>query len=472
MPNAFAYLVLFSWPLVAIWIFNKKPRQDAVILLVLVPFLLLPERVSVDLPGLPSLDKKSIPILTLFLLVAFGKDKISFFSLPKDFLGKVLLICLFLYPVATWFWNRDSYPFGPLYFPGLTFMGDVISMEFISFCSQFLPFFIGWKLLGNEVGHQKLMRYLLIGGLIYSIPMLWEIRMSPQLHTHIYGFFPHDFVQMMRQGGFRPIVFTSHGLVLAMLCAYWCIIAAAFIRAKDPLFNKHMRWIFLYLLVLLVLCKTLGALILALVFLPCVLLLRQRKILQISAILAYVVLLYPLLRAEGLFPIHGIVELSERFSEDRAQSFQYRVTNEERLLARVEERKLFGWGGWGRNRVYDERTGEDITVTDGFWIIVLGIYGWFGYLVVFGLLVYPIISIWRRVKKTNEEVSIYTCALVVILTMNLLDLLPNSSISSITWLLAGALYGFKEKMGTTAVKPKSGDISSSKSSSKLSIANR
>lgn len=443
MPNALAYIALFAWPIAAIWIFKRKPVQDAVILLILLPFLFLPEKVGVDLPGIPPLDKKSIPILMLWLLLSVGKNKIQIFSMPNDKLGKVLLISLFLYPVVTWLGNRDAYYFGPLYFPALTFTGDLISLEFSAFCTQFLPFVIGWKLLGSRDGHQKIAQYLLLFGLVYSIPMLWEVRMSPQLHTHIYGFFPHDFSQMMRQGGFRPLVFTSHGLVLAILCAYWCIIAAIFVRAKSPFLAKYNRWILIYFLVLLVLCKTLGALLLALVFVPVVLLFKRRRILQVSALLAWVVLLYPLLRAEGLFPIYEIVDLSMSVSEERGGSLQFRVTNEEQLLARAEERKLTGWGGWGRNRIYDEATGKDISITDGFWIIVIGIFGWFGYLVIFGLLIYPVVGIWRRVKATGVEPSLFTCGLVVILTMNLLDLLPNSSISSITWVIAGALYGLK-----------------------------
>ena len=34
-------------------------------------------------------------------------------------------------------------------------------------------------------------------------------------------------------------------------------------------------------------------------------------------------------------------------------------------------RPIFGWGGWGRNRVYDEM-GNDMAVTDGYWIIFFG----------------------------------------------------------------------------------------------------
>lgn len=60
-------------------------------------------------------------------------------------------------------------------------------------------------------------RFLVIAGLIYTVPMLYEIRMSPQLHTIFYGYFPHSFGQQARGGGFRPVVFMGHGLLVGFL---------------------------------------------------------------------------------------------------------------------------------------------------------------------------------------------------------------------------------------------------------------
>lgn len=445
MGNMLSFVVLFSWPLIAIYIAKKMPRQDAAILLLLIPLLFLPERVGMDLPGIPPLDKGSIPALMVLFIWMFGKDKIKFFSLPKDRILKLLVILLFLHPIGTWLSNTNGYYVGPRYLPGLTF-DDLVSMEFNSLCRTFVPFVVGWKILNTQESHQKILKYFLVFGLGYSLLMLWEIRMSPQLHNTVYGFFPHSFSQQIREGGFRPVVFTSHGLVLAMLCAYWVIISAALYRAKDAALKNRGFWIMLYLFVVLVLCKTLGALVLTLIFMPCVLFLNTRKQLKIAAVLAYIVLFYPMLRTEGLIPINGIADLAKSYNEDRAGSLIVRINNEEMLLELAAEKKYFGWGGWGRNRIYDERSGRDITITDGFWIIVVGIFGWAGYLSIFGLLTYPIISLWRCVKKGGMEVSIYSSCIVVIAIMNLIDLLPNSSISSLTLMLVGAIYGLKEKL--------------------------
>lgn len=60
--------------------------------------------------------------------------------------------------------------------------------------------------------------------------MLYEVRLSPQLHRIFYGYFPHSFAQQVRGGGFRPVVFLQHGLWVAFFAmmmtvvtfALWC----------------------------------------------------------------------------------------------------------------------------------------------------------------------------------------------------------------------------------------------------------
>src|SRR5690606_24234269 len=73
-----------------------------------------------------------------------------------------------------------------------------------------------------------------------------------------------------------------------------------------------------------------------------------------------------------------LVNFVERvIDSDRAESLASRFHNENLLAERALERPVFGWGGWNRSRVYNEE-GEDISTTDGLWIIVLGKTGFFG----------------------------------------------------------------------------------------------
>ena len=115
-----------------------------------------------------------------------------------------------------------------------------------------------------------MLRVLVVAGLFYSLPMLFEVRMSPQLHTWIYGYFPHSFLQQMRDGGFRPVVFIGHGLGVAFFAMTTVVAAAALWRTRARVFRLPAGAITAYLGVVLLLCKSLGSLVYAAVAVPLV----------------------------------------------------------------------------------------------------------------------------------------------------------------------------------------------------------
>ena len=107
---------------------------------------------------------------------------------------------------------------------------------------------------------------------------------------------------------------------------------------------------------------------------------------------------------------------------------------------------MFGWGRWGRSRIYDE-WGNDIGVTDGRWIITLGQFGIFGFLAEFGLLALTVFRAASALRfAESERDSVFLGALALIIAINMIDLLPNASLSPWTWLLAGALLGRAEAL--------------------------
>lgn len=88
---------------------------------------------------------------------------------------------------------------------------------------------------------------------------------------------------------------------------------------------------------------------------------------------------------------------------DRAASLQFLIENENILSEKARKKGIFGWAGWGRSRVYG-KTGEDISVTDGLWIIVFGQYGIVGLIELLAMMIQPlgivlkryVISQWRE----------------------------------------------------------------------------
>src|SRR5262249_32915089 len=142
--------------------------------------------------------------------------------------------------------------------------------------------------------------------------------------------------------------------------------------------------------------------------------------------LAALVFTFPLLRHADLFPTKAITDFFTPLSEERALSLWFRFENEDALLERARERLWFGWGGYSRQRVYDDVTGEDLSVPDGHWIIQLGERGIVGYVGMFGLLLWSVFSAFRARKRVLDRADRELVAmLALIVAINAVDLLPN-----------------------------------------------
>lgn len=453
MANIFANFILIFWPFFALAIVKKRPVDSAAALLLLLPFLFLPVKVSIDFPSLPPLNKESVSSITAFLILYF-KFK-GFKLLPARGPAKYLLILMLLRPIGTWLTNTDPVLYGSKFIPGLTF-NDVISSIVNAFSTIYVPYMVGYNYLNNQNSQKKLLVVLIALGFVYSLLALWEIRFSPQLHRQIYGFFPHsDWKQQLRQGGYRPVVFLGHGLLVAAFFSHVLIAALAHWKSKQKPWRKYSVIIIAYLAGLIVLCKSLSSIIYGFISLILFCLGSIKRCLQVSLVIAVVVGTYPILRSVNAIPIDPILQLVREHSTERGGSLTFRIANEEILLEKANQRPVFGWGGWGRPRVYDTETGKDISVTDGAWIIVYGAGGWAFYLVVFGLLVHPVLQVYKSaLERRAKGIDWYIVGLTLMLATNLMDLIPNSSQSPITFLIAGSLIGRIHLFNSTQFKKK------------------
>jgi len=435
MPNTFAYGALLIWPLVTFAIFAILRPNQAVIWSLLAGYLFLPVKTSFDFPGVPALDKTSIVNLSTFLAAILYTGPRAVRA-PQEWWINVLMIGYVASPILTIFGNSDALIYGDLLIPGLKLYDAFSSGAYKAI--DLLPLLIGYNLLRTPKGQHEILRAIVIASLGYSLLMLVEIRLSPQLHRWIYGFFPHSFDQQMRGDGFRPVVFLGHGLLVAIFAAISIAAAAYLARMRVRLFGISSWWWLAYLLIVLMLCKSLGALILAVAAAGMTLFMNRKLIRIICASAALIVLTYPALRGSDSIPVQPIADYVAHYSEERAASFQTRIDNEDQLLARANQRPWFGWGGYGRNRVFNEETGKDISITDGMWIIIVGTYGWIGYIFTFGLLCIPIII--SSAKKFNYLAN--SGFVDMLLVINLFDILLNSSLSPLTWLMAGSAVPF------------------------------
>lgn len=436
-----AWAALTLWPLVTLVLYRKYSMPVALCASVIGGYLLLPTREGLDLPVLPRLDKYTIPALSAFavsLIMLSDKRAHSEVSpgwLPRSFLVRALLVLVVIGAFGTASTNRDFLVYGPRFIPSMRIY-DSLSL-LLQVLMLLIPLFLGRRILASAQGQKVLLTSIVGWALFYSLLALWEVRMSPQLNVHIYGFFPHSFMQHMRAGGFRPLVFLHHGLQLGIFLTLATLGAVALFR--NPQETKRIRWALaaLWLFATLVLSKTLGALGITLALLPVALFLTSRTQLLIATCIAAAVITYPVLRSASVIPIEQISNFAAQIDVQRADSLNTRLVNEDVLLARAQERPIFGWGGYGRNRIFDE-FGQNISITDGTWIIELGVGGWFRYIAIFGLLCCPIIGLFISKRERIDPVC---AALALMLSAKLLDLIPNSGLSPVMWLIAGSLWG-------------------------------
>src|SRR5207245_7096325 len=105
----------------------------------------------------------------------------------------------------------------------------------------------------------------------------------------------------------------------------------------------------------------------------------------------------------------------------------------------------FGWGRFGRSRLYDDG-GGDITLSDGYWIVTMGQFGLLGFLAKFGLLALSVFRARSALKFANSgEERHLLSALMLIVAVNIFDLVPNAIMGPWTWLLVGSLLGCAEE---------------------------
>ncbi|CAM2984063.1 hypothetical protein SAMN04488021_102151 [Paracoccus aminovorans] len=438
-----ALTMLLIWPVVVGILFSRKDRATAMIWSIFAGYLILPQLVEIDLPAFPSLNKHIIPAIAAGVMVWFvTKDRAPQEPASPPF-GRWVVLLLgmnLVSPMLTALTNPDGLVDGVNYRPPMAITHGISNL--IQQFLLLLPFLMGYKLLWNARGAELWIRALVLGVLCYTVPMLIELRMSPQMNVWVYGYFQHDFIQTMRYGGFRPIVFLEHPLWVALM-TMTAFLSAIAVARND--FTRRNLLIAVYLGCILFLCKSAGALLQAIMAAPLVLLARPRGMVLVAVIVGTLAFSYPILRTTPWMPLQGIVDLAMSISPDRGGSLAFRLMNEEVLLRRAMERPFFGWGDWGRSLFYDPYSGRLASVPDGVWVIWLGARGIFGYLAQFLLLLTPIYALLRAIPRGRqpgrEKELVFLGTLSLMLAMNLLDLIPNATITPLTWLTAGALLG-------------------------------
>ena len=383
----------------------------------------------------------AIGVLLGVLLVGAARRKLVAARVFRsaEFLVLVMMVGAF----GTSRTNQEPLNYGMAFLEPLT-TWEAMSVGVGDIYTWLIPFFVGRALFTTREDAVTLLRGFHVGALLYVPFIMTEIVMSPQMHNWVYGFAQHDFAQTMRGGGYRPMVFMGHGLALTLFLAAACLAGIVLSLAKRPtLFRLPGRWLSLFFLVVLLGCKSLGAAIFAFLFTGVLHLFTPKWQLRVLLIFAMLIVVYPISRATEVFPHKELIQLmKDTAGPDRAQSMEFRFTNEADLSEHAAKKPVFGWGRFRRNMIFGPWKDEPISVSDGYWIVVYGVSGAVGFACVFGLLLAPIILLRKKIRylKTSEDRYLLV-GMGCILMMYTVDLLPNGLFTNFPVLFAGALMG-------------------------------
>jgi hypothetical protein len=425
-------VMLFGWPVAIMAMFMVMPPRRAAAFAFILGWLFLPVAV-IEIRGLPNLGKVSSTGFGVILGMLFLDKSGALYKFRPSFYDLPMLIWS-VTPLATSISNGLGLYDGYMSATTQMFMWGV-------------PYLIGRVYFCDGKGMKELMTALVTGALIYLPFVLFEVRMSPQLHYIVYGKYQHAFEQTIRLGGWRPMVFMNHGLMLSMfvvvasLALFWLWRT----RYVTRIWSIPVSWLCVILLVTALLCRSTGAIGLLLI--------------GITLLLgcAYMKTTWPLLAICIAIPIYifarvgvgwdgQILEdtLTPVVGEERVSSLMYRVRNEVRLVDHANNRFLLGWGGWGRafQIPSDEETFAPRAVPDSMWIIAFAQFGVIGLVSLFAALLMPMVILFRRLgRHIDAQNWAPVVAGAIVMLMFTCDLMVNAMVAPFYMVCLGGLAG-------------------------------
>jgi len=441
-----ALLAIFCWIPAVLYIFMRFPPQRAIVLSFVVAWLYLPV-VNIPLPGIPDLTKMSATCYGILLAtVIFDAGRFSSFK-PSWLDLPMLLWCLC--------------PFASSVTNGLGAY-DGFASALAQTVTWGLPYFLGRIYLADLSGLRQLAIGIFVGGLSYVPLCLIESILSPQMHQWVYGYHASpDFSQAYRLGGYRPTVFMEHGLAVGAWMMAATLVGIWLWRTEviKQIWNVPISWLVSTLLLTFVLCRSTGAY--ALLAIGLVLIFGSKwprttlpVLLLILGMCSY---LYVNAITETYFSDQLVSVSSKVFPEERVESMEFRFNNEELLVDKARQKIVFGWGGYGRNRVYErDWKGDvvDISVTDSLWIIAFGINGAVGLISLTASLLLPVVVFLKRYSAnlwSNRKVA-PAAVLAVLIALYMLDCLLNAMVNPIYVIACGGIAGFAMRESTSRLR--------------------
>jgi len=424
-PNLFAFIALIGVIPLTLALFALLPARRAVVISAIGAWLFLPAKVAFNLPGFPDYTKTTAATAGILLAtLVFESNRLltfrfRWFDLPMLLWG----LCPFASSVS----NELG-----------IYMG--LSTAFQQTTSWFLPYLVGRLYLTDAEDMRELALGMIVGGVCLIPLCLFELKMSPRLMEMVYGFGNFEGV---RYGGYRPRLFFASSLEVGLWMNAVTLVAWWFWRTGQlkRLGGFGGGMIVAALLIISIACKTTGATLLIFAGLAALWISWRTKTKWLIWGLLFIAPIYYAVRISDAWSGHQAVELARSLlNDERAHSLEYRLDNEDVLVAKAMQRPFFGWSGWDRNSVYDE-SNRRLTVTDGMWIMALGGTGCVGLVLMATAMLLPAVLFLKRfpVEQWDDPRFAPAAVIAVIVDLYLLDGLFNAMHNEIYIVAAGGL---------------------------------
>jgi hypothetical protein len=429
--STFTSVLIIAWLPVAYFLFRRLPGPVAALIVVIAGQLFLPQvtatPVSADAPGpLPIPIFKFTKATTIGYALLLG-------SLAVDWrLWRTVKPRWFDLPMAAWCASplfpavvNEIGPAGGLYEGASLTLNQTIAWG--------VPYWCGRLYLGSPAGLRAAAAAIVLGGVVYVPLCLIELRFSPQLHNLIYGYHQHEFVQTVRDGGYRPMVFMEHGLMVGLWMASAALTAFWLWHER----SARVGWVALALACVTAMLHSTGATVLGAAGALALLAARGFRTAMPLVILAVLPPIYVAARYTEVWDGQDLVSLVREWNPERAESLDFRLRNEYKLLNRAKERPVFGWGDSGDARAIGGP--REKVVTDSLWIITVGNRGLFGLTALLAALMIPVLRIYLAPGDSPGANHASAAALAVVVNLYLLDLMVNAMVNPVFALVAGGL---------------------------------
>jgi len=418
---------MFGWLAVVPALFLTLPARRAVIAGILGGWLFLPNAAYYinELPDYTKVSATTMAVLAGALVFdsrAFARLRPAWYDLP------VMLWCAwpFVSSVSTGLGAWD----------GLSqFLNQVISWG--------VPYLLGRAYFRDLGAVRELAVGLFISTLVYLPLVVFEIRMSPQLHSLVYGFHQHEFVQSRRGDSWRPTVFMQHGLAVSMFMASGTV--AGFWLWRSGAVRSLRAWPMSWLVgagaVVTVLSNSLGAVVLMVAGVAALWAAGARRTRWLVAAIIVFPVAYTTAKTALGWRGYELVSLVEEFNPGRAGSLQTRLASENGAIDRMQGLALLvGEGRFVFGGMIIEEGGTKI-IPDGYWLIALVRTGAVGLLGMMSMLLLPCWMCLTRLPRAawSDPRLAPLVAMGVIVALWMMDNLFNAMINPIFPLAAGAV---------------------------------